>query len=364
MFTDKPLPRERPTGIGNAAFNMAYALSNRGVQVFFSCRGHEQKTFSINANLTVSTVKNYSRGITRVALGELRKRDADLVHVHSSAALPALLVSRLFRRPAVVHSHGVGAFHIGRAPIMRKFGLRLSQRVVSVSNSDRDQLIRSYGVAPEKVFVAYNGVRTDIFKPQQQTNATPVAHDLDSFDRILLSIGAVQARKGQILIVKSLPNLLKAFPKLVYVNVGVAYDESYRRQLLELAGALGVDNSIRLLSGLSQEELVELINAASLCVHPAFREGFGLAVVEEMACSKPVVAFHAGPLPEIIDDGKDGLLVKRRNMIDLQETLLRVLADEQLAKRLGEAARAKVLANFTWDKTASSLEKIYADLID
>ena len=106
-----------------------------------------------------------------------------------------------------------------------------------------------------------------------------------------------------------------------------------------------------------------LINSADVCVHPSIREAFGLAVAEEMACARPVVAFDVDAMHEIIDDGVNGLLVQPNDQNSLTGSILKLLGDSQLSKRLGDAARAKVVAKFTWDQAASTLEALFREML-
>ncbi len=363
MFVDKPLPNERPTGIGVAAYNTALALSKRGISVYFVCRGAIDQSAVVNEGLTIRTIRNYSKDNGRVALELLRKEHPDVVHVHSSAALPSILLGRALGRAVVMHSHGDEPLRPIRLTIMRRIGMGLSQRVIAVSNSNREELIRNQQQPPGKVDVAYNGVDIEDFKPVSDTSHVLLKYNLDGADKILLSVGAVQQRKGQWTMIRCLPKILERWPGLTYVNVGSAYDSSYQNRLLRGAEGLGVSKKVKFLSAVPHDDLVALISSANVCVHPSIREGFGLAVVEEMACGRAVVALDIGAMPEIIDDQVNGLLVQPDDQDKLTTSLVDLLGDVQFCRKLGDAARAKVSAKFTWDQTASRLETLYNELV-
>jgi len=363
VFVDKPVPSERPTGIGIAAYNMSLALSRRGLTVHFVCRGEANKTVWVNDHLVVHTVRNYSRDNLRVALDVIKKERPEVVHVHSTAALPSLLLGRALGRAVVVHSHGDEPLRPLRPALMRKVGINFSHRVVAVSEATRKDIINHQRVSPKKVVVAYNGVNIGDFKPSGQSPEVLAKYGLESFERIILSIGAIQARKGQWRIIQCLPAILKEWPNLVYVNVGRPYDEVYQARLRGDAERLGISENVRFLSGVPDEDLVSLINSAWLCVHPSSYEPFGLAVVEEMACGRPVVAFNVAALPEIIENGVDGILVAPEDSPGLTSSILNLLGDASLAKRIGEAARQKVATKFTWDLAAAQLEGIYEEIV-
>jgi len=362
MLTDKPLPAVRPTGIGIAAFSMALALSRRGVAVQYICRGGREETVEINGNLTVKTVRHFSKDNLRVSLSVMKESAPEIVHVHSSAAAPSLVAARALGKVTVFHSHGDQPLHPIGPTLIRNMEMGLSQRVIAVSESTRRDLIRNHGVSKEKVVVAYNGVDTQEFRPIPSPPSMLQRFGLEGFEKIILSVGAVQARKGQLTMVECMPAILKAWPHCAYVNIGSAYEVAFEEGVLRRARELGVSGAVRLLSGVSREELATLVNAADLCVHPSTREPFGLAVVEEMACAKLVVAFDIGAMPEIIEDEVDGILVAPKGREELAKRILGILDDPGLMTRIGNAAREKVEAKFTWDKTAARLEEIYREL--
>ncbi|MGD0637082.1 MAG: glycosyltransferase family 4 protein [Nitrososphaerales archaeon] len=363
MFVDKPLPSERPTGIGVAAFNMALALSRREITVRYVCRGGKDGAFSWNDHLTIQTIANYSRGNLGAARNLLRNEEFDVVHVHSSAALPSLILARALGKAVVMHSHGDEPLHPIRLALMRKVGMSLSQRVIAASNSNRDELIRNQRLSPGKISVVYNGVSTEAFKPSGGSAYVRPRYGLEVGGKIIFSIGTVQGRKGQSKIIQCLPEILQRWPNLTYVNVGRAYDPSYQDRLIKEAERLGVARRIRLLEEVPQDDLVALINSADVCVHAALREGFGLAVVEEMACGRPVVTFDIPTMAEIIESDVDGIRVQPNNREDLTKSILKLLEDPHLSRKLGDAARAKVIAKFTWDRAASRLEALYGELL-
>jgi glycosyltransferase involved in cell wall biosynthesis len=362
-LVDKPVPSERPTGIGVAAFNMALALSKRRIDVRYVCRGAVQETISLNDYLTVQTVRNYSRDNVRITLDVLRKDAPDVVHVHSTAALPSLFLGRVLGKAVAMHSHGDEPLHPIKLALMRKAGMILSQRVITVSEATRDDIIRTQRLSPKKIAVVYNGVSVEDFRPLPGPTHVMQKYGLEDAGKVLLSVGAVQQRKGQWMIIRCLPKILEKWPGLTYVNVGRAYDPSYQNQLLKEAERLGVSKNFRLLTGVPHDDLVALINSADVCVHPSSREAFGLAVAEEMACARPVVALDVDAMHEIIDDGVNGLLVQPSDQDNLTASILRLLGDPQLSKRIGEAARVKVVAKFTWDQAAAGLETLFREML-
>ena len=120
-----------------------------------------------------------------------------------------------------------------------------------------------------------------------------------------------------------------------------------------LIDKLGLTNSVRYVSGVTTERIVELYAEAEVAVVPSLYEGFSLPAVEAMACGVPLVATTGGALPEVVGtDGETGLMVPPGDPDALAHMLLRTLGDADLRARIGAAGRARVLDNFTWRATA------------
>jgi glycosyltransferase involved in cell wall biosynthesis len=104
---------------------------------------------------------------------------------------------------------------------------------------------------------------------------------------------------------------------------------------------------------------------AEIAVVPSLYEGFGFPAAEAMACGLPTIATTAGALPEIIgENGRTGLLIPPRDPYAIANAIKRLLADPDLRKRMGRAARERIINHFTWDEAAKKLEAVYQKVID
>jgi glycosyltransferase involved in cell wall biosynthesis len=140
--------------------------------------------------------------------------------------------------------------------------------------------------------------------------------------------------------------------RLVLVGGGDAIDDHR-----ELAGRLGVAPAVTFLGPLTGDELVSAYQNASVVVLPSRTEAesFGLALIEAMACGRPVIGSRIGGIPEVIADEETGLLVSPGNPLALAEACLRVLTDADLARRLAGAGRRTVLTRWSWQQTGNAL---------
>jgi rhamnosyl/mannosyltransferase len=121
---------------------------------------------------------------------------------------------------------------------------------------------------------------------------------------------------------------------------------------------------VRFIGRKSRAEVVREIQSGAVLILPSLApaESFGMVLIEAMACKVPVIGSNAGGIPEVIEDGKDGLIVEAGNVSALAEAIARILSDRALAQRMGEAGYEKVLAKYTWDQKVHETENVFAQL--
>ena len=356
---DKPLPAQRATGIGVVAYNQALALSRIGTKTHYICRGAEDGVQAQGPYLTIRTLRHFSMSNFRATLRELKEFDPEVVHVHSSSGFPSVLLSRVSRRRVFVHSHGVERFRLSRPSILRDFSFRLANRIISVSRSEKQLLSRTYGIAQDKIVVVYNGVDTNLFRPTFLKPTSFAEFGISESALKVLTVGTLYRVKGQAIFIECLPKILERFPNLVYICVGSAHEPGYADSLLRRAKSLGVEGSVKLIGSVPHSKVAELINSVDLCVQPSLREGFGNAILEELACGRPVVASSVGIAQEEIQHHQSGILVSPGDIAGLTDSVIEVLQSPELARTLAANARGSVLYRFTWEKSAENLQRVY-----
>jgi len=235
----------------------------------------------------------------------------------------------------------------------------LDDAIISVSNATKREIVTTFPISRSKIHVVHNGVDTSIFKPEVPDDKLKQRLGLAKFENIILSIGMLQERKGQEFVIRSIPHVLRERQNVCYVNVGGAYSQLYVNKITSLVENLGLSNHVRFFSNLPTDELVKLINLADVCVHPATREAFGLVVVEQMACGKPLVVSEAPAMYEIIEDKVNGFVVDVENPQVFSSAILNLLSNPKQARQIGLQALHKVREKFTWAKAAEKLLLLY-----
>ena len=184
--------------------------------------------------------------------------------------------------------------------------------------------------------------------------------------RILLTVGNVTERKGQEVVIRALPQILEAHPNTHYCMAGLP---TLRPQLSMLASELGVGDHVHFLGRTDARTLLAYMNACDVFVMTSRQtregdcEGFGIAVVEAALCGKPAVVSAGSGLAEAIVDGETGLTVPQGNPQAAAEAIRRLLDDDALRGRMGEAARRRALAEQTSRRRAEQYDRFLRELV-
>ncbi len=288
-------------------------------------------------------------------------------HVQWPTALATLPARRLGRlRRIFVAAHGRELlFNPLPAPLgapyerLRRSVLTHADRLFPVSRYTGGLLERA-GVSPERMTVLSNGADPDRFSPG---DASALRARLGVADRrVVLSVCRLVPRKGLDTVIRALPRVAEAVPEVVYLIGGDGPD---RPRLEALARETGVAERVRFLGKIPDAELPDHFRACDVFVMPSrldppHVEGFGLVFLEANACGKPVIGARTGGIPDAVADGETGLLVAPDDAAGLADAMTRVLADPDLARRLGERGRARVLEGFTWNHLADRLYEAMA----
>jgi glycosyltransferase involved in cell wall biosynthesis len=224
--------------------------------------------------------------------------------------------------------------------------------ILTVSDLSQLDIPREMGVAPDRVRMVPLGVDPEVFFPSPEQAVA---------GRIVVVTSADVPLKGLLVLLDALAKLRVERPEAHLVCIGRAKPNGPTdRRLAEL----GLRDAVTFRNGLSQEELVSLMQSAEVAAVPSFYEGFCLPAVEEMACGVPLVATRVGALPEIVgSDEAAGLLVPPGDPEALAVALGRLLDRPELRARLGAAGRRRVQERFTWRAAAAGTADWYRERI-
>jgi phosphatidylinositol alpha-1,6-mannosyltransferase len=276
--------------------------------------------------------------------------------------LVAWTVARMRRRPVLIYAHGEELTNWGRG---RKFALmrfvfRRADAVLANSDFTRDTLAGLLGVDPGRIAVVYPTVDENRFRPGLSGEDLRAGIAPAPGQRLILSIGRLQRRKGFDSVIRALPLLQQKGIDAHYVVIGIGDDREY---LQRLAAELGVSDRVHLLGHVGYEDLPRWYAACDLFAMPnrdidGDTEGFGLVFLEAASAGKPAVAGTGGGTASAVVDGVTGLRVDGENLEAITRALARLLADPAEAARMGLNGRMRVLDNFTHQRRVDQLREL------
>ncbi len=298
-----------------------------------------------------------------------RRKDFDVVHDNQClgygllglqrAGLP--VVATIHHPIAIDRRHELAqADRQRRIAIRRWYGFvrmqgrvaRRLDRVVTVSECAREDILREIRVRPERITVVPNGVDAATFRPLPAVGRVS--------GRVVTTASADVPLKGLLPLLQAVARVRTRRP----VELVVIGRPRKNGAVARAVDRLGLEGSVRFLGGVQEADLVRLYNEAELAVVPSLYEGFSLPAAEAMACALPVVATTAGALPEVVGrDGEAGFLVPPGDPPALAAAIERGLEDAALRARLGERGRARVLERFTWERAAQRTVDAYQEAI-
>lgn len=285
-----------------------------------------------------------------------RKEKYDLLHTHNSRAdVYGILSGKMAGiRILMASIHGyqdydrINPMFKLRGFILRKF----ANRIITISNALKDLISKNEQIDKGKMDTVYYGLDFLAMGGERKDIRKEFAIDKDS--SLLVDVGRLIPVKGHEYLIHSLKNVVSLFPKTKLFIVGEGILEE---SLKDLTKRLGLENHI-LFTG-HRRDVPDFMNEADLFVFPTLGEGFGLVLLEAMAFKKPIVATRVMSIPEIVEDGKSGLLVPPRNPEALAEAIVQLLKDKDRSKEFGKRGHEILLSKFSTERMVEETERIY-----
>ena len=247
--------------------------------------------------------------------------------------------------------------NISRLAFINRYVLKRSCRhssLILANSNYNKEVLQNFGVAASKIFVTGCGVDWDIFASVPDTEYAKSKLGF-SGKRIILSLGRLDERKGFDSVLRCIPGILRKFPDALYVIAGRG---PMKAELEKLVPHLGLQNYVRFVGQISHESVVHYMAACDIFAMP-YREtardgveGFGIVLLEANCCGKPVVAGRSGGVIDAVEHYKTGILVDPYNLKDIEDALVKLLEEPDLAARLGCQGRQRVEQHFKWKTIA------------
>jgi glycosyltransferase involved in cell wall biosynthesis len=293
----------------------------------------------------------------------LRRERVDLLHAHQyTPFFYALMARLLYRRPPVLFTeHGRPSPDYPRRKriLANRLLLQRRDRVVGVGEAVRQALIANEGIPAARVGVIYNGVDLSPFAgPPPDREAVRREMGVNADDFVLIQVARLDHLKDHATGVRAFAQVVARRPEARLVLVGEGPELGAIRAVLREQGQEG---RVRLL-GL-RRDVARLLSGADLSLLTSISEGIPLTVIEAMGAGLPVVSTRVGGLPEVVEDGRTGLLAPAGDPGALAQQIVRLAEDPSLRAEMGNLGRERALALFSEPLMHARYEQLYREML-
>lgn len=309
-------------------------------------------------NLPKTLTAQYLAITTALLIAKRLRGQADVVHYHTfwPDAFTAFIVNKFV--PTVYTAHESRFLLMAEQPKTQrwlKLALRPFQGILAPS-TELLEVTRQLGVTIEKSVFISNAVDANKFRPDITRGIVRARYGIPADHCLILCPRRLVPKNGLEFLIESLPIIHQRFSNF---SVLIAGDGPEKEKLHRRACELGFQHSVIFAGNQNNDQLPEFYADANIVAIPSLKEATSIAGLEAMASARAVVASNVGGLPEIIDDGVNGLLVPPRDPEALARALMRLIETPELRNQLGDAARTRVERKFTWEHVANETTKAY-----
>jgi glycosyltransferase involved in cell wall biosynthesis len=330
----------------------------------FSDTGHMPEFLEVMAADGVRTEFIATRsGYDRAAIGKLRtlirERRIDILCTHEYRShLIGMIARRGTTARWVALSRGwtkenlkIRAYHT-----LDRLVIRFADRIVAVSRSQAERL-RNLCIPASRIVVVANAIDAAAFESIPAVNLH-AKFGLETEAVVAVAAGRFSTEKGQRFLLKASAQAFQRCPRLAVVMFGDGPD---RARLIREIASMDLDS--RILCPGFEKNLIGCLKGAGLLVNPSQSEGLPNIVMEAMAVSTPVVATAVGGVPELIEDGVSGLLLKYGDVGNMALAMQRMATDPDLRSRLAAAAHDVLDTQYSFDHQAEQLTALYREVL-
>ncbi|MFW9879368.1 MAG: glycosyltransferase [Candidatus Thorarchaeota archaeon] len=291
----------------------------------------------------------------------LKREKIGIMHLNNGASLSAIFAAKIAHVPCVSTIRSFSSYSSGEGLFYR-----MADRLIPVSNSVKESIIKNFKVATKKVEVIYDGIEQNSVVTLSADGKEEIRekYNLDS-SAIIGTMGRLVPFKKQEIMIMAVDKLIKNGMNIKCLIVGAAENDSnsirYANNLKDLVKKLNLSHHVRFMG--FQDNPFEIIESFDVFVLPSILEPFGMVVLEAMSLGIPVISFDKGGPSEIIRDREDGILVPVGDINALAEAIDLLLRDRGLYEKISKNAFLKVKNEFTIQKNINKYENLYESLI-
>jgi len=364
-------------GSPKSSYSLIREISKRNKVAVFTTSLDSKDSIETHGNLTINRFATSFRyaGASlspRMLLGARKIEDLDVVHGHLDippGPLSAILCAMKTDTPFVLTYHGDWISNYGN--ILRRVIVSVcNMTVVEMLIRESDAIIspsaryinesKYLRRVKEKTIAIPNGLTFNECCTHLSKKECREILGLHPDRRLILFMSSLQPYKGPQILIQAMVRIRERVPDTELVIAGQGW---MIQELQKMCKKLEMEHCIHFVGYIQDSEKKAcMFKSADVFAFPSFSESFGNVGLEAMANGVPVVASRVGGIPDVIIDGKTGLLVPPGDSITLAETITQVLENETLRAQMGEAGMVEA-AKYSWENAATSTEKVYRRLI-
>ena len=297
----------------------------------------------------------------------IRQIRPHIAHTHTSkAGALGRLAACLAGVPVVVHTPHGHIFHSYYGPAITKIFVIaerilsfMTDKIIALTDRERDEHLEERIASIEKYIIVHSGViLKNLLDMSFDTEAVKKRYGIPQDCNVIGVIGRLVPIKGHKYLISAIKRIIKEFDNTVFVFVGDGYLES---KLERQAESIGVRKNI-IFTGW-RSDVAEILDIFDVLVLPSLNEGMGKVLVEGMALGKPIVASRVGGIIDLVKNGENGILVPPRDPDALEEAILKLLRNNNLARELGKDGKAKVYPEYDALVMVRQIEDLYESLL-
>jgi len=289
----------------------------------------------------------------------IKREKVDLIHANGSRCMIyGGIAARLCRKPIVWH------VRIAQSePMLDKFLASLASRVVVISQAVKKRRF-NWLKKKEKVEVVYNGADLELYNAKPNNGNLRKELGLSETTPLVGVVAQLHPKKGLQFFLKAARqvNQLLADCRFLIVGEDITAKEDYLPQLRALTRELGIEGRV-VYTGY-REDIPSVMASIDCLVLSSLEEAFGRVLIEAMAASVPVVATEVGGVPEIVVEGRTGLLVPPADEESLARGIIYLLQNREVARKMGQKGRARVEKLFSLEGHVARIEALYNQLLN
>ncbi len=298
----------------------------------------------------------------------IKDEKIDLLHIHiwnPASCRYAFIAGNLTKTPIVTTEHD--PFQLSKIKdLIKKQSLKYISTIITVSKENKKLLSNLYPKHADKIKVIHNGIDANWWESQT------IRFSLDDRKQIkenlfhakedtliVTCIAELHERKGQIYLIKAIPEIVKKYPNVKFVFVGAGNEKSNYQNLIK---TLKIERNAILIG--RQLDIPHILKSSDIFVLPSLREAFGLVNIEAMISGLPVIATKVGGIPEIVQNYQTGIQIESKSIEQLIKALLVLIESPKIREEMAKKGKLRVKNNFDVKVMAEKYEKIYSDTLN